>query len=325
MILGLFLCLFVPAVFGKFRTYAKSPKVIDQTSLAQRGWNFVNFTDPTIYQDPDVHYRFFVAIKSRAEKDERRNLIRKTLLANPVFGTKCVPRFYVGLNEDVNHDNLKAEIAEHGDVVVFDIYDDYHHISTKTMGVREYALERFSFDFYLEIDDDIYINMNHVFETVRDLDPELHYYIGDMFEYTSVERNPGHGKGRHYVSYDDYPYDTYPPWANGPALILSHGLLDRMFEKKPFSYLEIIDMGTGLLAASVGNVKYIEPEAWILLFRTGFGGDTYQRWRIVKEKVNAIHYIYDEEMEWLYAQEALNGEVNGLEFIRVFGLEDVNH
>ena len=174
----------------------------------------------------------------------------------------CKLIFYMGksLSDERNQLN-KEELERYNDIIIGDFTDSYHNMTRKLLFAFNWAAQKYSPDYVLKTDDDIYMNvpmlirkLNTKYRTVRNL------YGGHIY-YASVVRDQNH---RHYLTREEYPNDWYPPYNKGGELIVSGHLLKKMLQMSTqIKRFQIDDAYIGLLMNHI-NVLPVKISEFVL-------------------------------------------------------------
>lgn len=171
-------------------------------------------------------------VKSSVRHFGRRDSIRSTWgqqgLASSEFPTKTI--FLVGMpRENDNHQMYKIlhdETLRYNDVLQMNFRDDYYNNTLKTVGGINWAVNNCGHAKHVVfMDDDFYVATTFLIAYLNTLSVQQYrtLFMGYLHE-DAPERNE-HGKW--YISYDDYPFNRYPPFISAGAMIISmHFLKD---------------------------------------------------------------------------------------------------
>lgn len=119
----------------------------------------------------------FIAITSAPRNFEKRQMIRQTWLGHRESYSHQLDvvgiAFLLGLTDDPNTGKAVAlEHETHGDVLQVDMIDNYYNLSLKDAGLFNWLDEYCnSVDFFLRMDDDVYVNFNNLVRVMQLLEP----------------------------------------------------------------------------------------------------------------------------------------------------------
>ncbi len=153
---------------------------------------------------------------ANAAKPVRRQAIRKSWGRN-------VPVVFLVAGE---WDNISQEFSRFGDLLWVDMPEDYRNALTpKTFAFIQFAsrnaIPALSLDYMFKTDDDVYINATEMSRELYVHDrPD---YYGLLREGTAPIRNKTETGlvSKWYMSKEEYPDDTFPPYAHGTGYALS--------------------------------------------------------------------------------------------------------
>lgn len=119
----------------------------------------------------------FIAITSKPRNFEKRQMIRQTWLGHRESYSHQLDvvgiAFLLGLTDDPDTGKAVAlEHETHGDVLQVDMIDNYYNLSLKDAGLFNWLDEYCnSVDFFLRMDDDVYVNFNNLVRVMQLLEP----------------------------------------------------------------------------------------------------------------------------------------------------------
>nr|XP_054767276.1 beta-1,3-galactosyltransferase 5-like [Lytechinus pictus] len=200
-------------------------------------------------------------------------------------------------NETLQRD-IDSESAHHGDIVQEDFLDSYLNLTVKTvMGLKWVTNYCRHAQYAMKIDDDTMMNQRLFHDKVLTNAPLTDYATGKTWVRTAPVRN---AKKKFYVSEEDYPFPTFPPYLNGGAYVLSSDVVLKAYRAAlttPIFKWEDVFLGMCLQKAGVG-VRDIDR---FLLFK--FKEDESYDRRV--HRVNSYVFISDlnvTEMVWVWNQ-----------------------
>ncbi|XP_067134874.1 beta-1,3-galactosyltransferase 5-like [Centruroides vittatus] len=202
-----------------------------------------------------------ILVNSAAINVNRRRLIRATW-ANKYLcrALKIAVVFLVGRSDDpalVREVNDERNL--YGDVLQVDTVDSYRHLVEKIVNGIDWSLKNCPNTKYVtKIDDDVFLN---IFEFQRYLEETIvhrqaAYFICLLWPSIDVQRDT---LSKWYVSYEEYPHPTYPPYCSGAAYIMPHAVASKvcqLYLTEPIFWIEDVYI-TGFLAAR-GNLGHFQ-------------------------------------------------------------------
>ncbi|XP_033735271.1 beta-1,3-galactosyltransferase brn-like [Pecten maximus] len=208
------------------RTYRSGGKVDRQPINPYQYHYTTNVT--YLCNQRDIFLLFLV--KSSVRHFGRRDSIRSTWgqqrPESYEFPTKTI--FLVGMpRENDNHRMhkvLQEEILRHNDVLQMTFKDDYYNNTQKTVGGIHWAVNNCGHAKYVVfMDDDFYVATPFLIAYLNTLSTQQHrtLFMGNLHE-DAPERNE---YGKWFISYEDYPFNRYPPFISAGAMLISMHLL----------------------------------------------------------------------------------------------------
>ncbi len=128
---------------------------------------------------------------------------------------------------------LRNESLHHGDLLQFAFTDDYYNLTLKTVAtVRWTALHCSRARFAFKLDDDAYLRVNRLLDTVDRLpsqsQPPVATIFGDLQDTLPVEHNFSSDYRTWAIDRQYWPYQVYPNYTNGMYLLPAGGC-DRLY------------------------------------------------------------------------------------------------
>ncbi|KAK8529499.1 hypothetical protein V6N13_102413 [Hibiscus sabdariffa] len=208
-------------------------------------------------QLPDGNVEFFIGILSAGNHFAERMAVRKSWMQHKLIkSSKVVARFFVALNgrKDINV-GLNKEAEYFGDIVIVPYMDNYDLVVLKTVAICEYGVHTVAAKYIMKCDDDTFVRVEPVIREAKKLgDKSL--YIGNMNYYHRPLRD-----GKWAVTYEEWPEEEYPPYANGPGYIVSSDIarfiIDE-FEKHKLRLFKMEDVSMGMWVEKFNSSKAVE-------------------------------------------------------------------
>ncbi|KAL4360807.1 hypothetical protein GQ457_04G006560 [Hibiscus cannabinus] len=206
---------------------------------------------------PDGNVELFIGILSAGNHFAERMAVRKSWMQHKLIkSSKIVARFFVALNgrKDINV-GLNKEAEYFGDIVIVPYMDNYDLVVLKTVAICEYGVHTVAAKYIMKCDDDTFVRVEPVIKEAKKLgDKSL--YIGNMNYYHRPLR-----VGKWAVTYEEWPEEEYPPYANGPGYILSSDIarfiIDE-FEKHKLRLFKMEDVSMGMWVEKFNSSKAVE-------------------------------------------------------------------
>ncbi|KAL5747338.1 hypothetical protein ACOSP7_024335 [Xanthoceras sorbifolium] len=200
----------------------------------------------------------FIGILSAGNHFAERMAVRKSWMQhNLVKSSDVVARFFVALSarKEVNVE-LKKEAEFFGDIVIVPYLDNYDLVVLKTVAICEYGARKVSAKYIMKCDDDTFVRVDAVINEAKKVPDGSSLYIGNINYYHKPLR---HGKWA--VTYEEWPEEDYPPYANGPGYILSsdvaHFIVNE-FESHRLRLFKMEDVSMGMWVEKFNSSKPVE-------------------------------------------------------------------
>ncbi|MED6184782.1 Hydroxyproline O-galactosyltransferase galt6 [Stylosanthes scabra] len=204
---------------------------------------------------PDTNVEMFVGILSAGNHFAERMAARKTWMQHTLIkSSRVVARFFVALHQrkEVNAE-LKKEAEYFGDIVIVPYMDHYDLVVLKTVAICEYGVHKVSAKQIMKGDDDTFLKLDVILEKARHIPDYISFYFGNMNYHHKPLR---HGKWA--VTYEEWPEEDYPPYANGPGYILSSDIAEYIvseFEGHRLRLFKMEDVSMGMWVGQFNGTK----------------------------------------------------------------------
>ncbi|KAK9085919.1 hypothetical protein Sjap_026330 [Stephania japonica] len=167
---------------------------------------------------PKSPIQLFIGVLSATNHFAERMAVRKTWMQSAaVKASNVVVRFFVALNarKEVNA-ILKKEAAYFGDIVILPFMDRYELVVLKTIAICEFGVHNVSAAYIMKCDDDTFVRVDTVLKEISGVSPKKSLYMGNL----NLLHRPLRS-GKWAVTYEEWPEEVYPPYANGPGYVIS--------------------------------------------------------------------------------------------------------
>ncbi|XP_010934169.1 hydroxyproline O-galactosyltransferase GALT6 isoform X1 [Elaeis guineensis] len=187
----------------------------------------------------------FIGILSAGNHFAERMAVRKSWMSAIRKSSDVVARFFVALNgrREVNM-QLKKEAEFFGDIVIVPFMDSYDLVVLKTIAICEYGVRALSAKYIMKCDDDTFVRVNAVMNEVKKVPSGRSLYVGNINYYHKPLR-----EGKWAVTYEEWPEEDYPPYANGPGYVVSSDIASFIvseFEKQKLRLFKMEDVSMGM-------------------------------------------------------------------------------
>ncbi|KAM6551991.1 hypothetical protein CsatB_001799 [Cannabis sativa] len=167
---------------------------------------------------PKHPVQVFIGVLSATNHFAERMAVRKTWMqSSAIKSSRVVVRFFVALNprKEVNL-MMKKEAAYFGDIVILPFMDRYELVVLKTIAICEYGVQNVTAAYIMKCDDDTFIRVDTVLREIEGISRKKSLYMGNL----NLLHRPLRS-GKWAVTYEEWPEEVYPPYANGPGYIIS--------------------------------------------------------------------------------------------------------
>ncbi|XP_054777996.1 hydroxyproline O-galactosyltransferase GALT2 [Prosopis cineraria] len=171
---------------------------------------------------PKSPIKLFIGVLSASNHFAERMAIRKTWMQSAAIkSSDVVVRFFVALNprKEVNA-VLKKEATYFGDIVILPFMDRYELVVLKTIAICEFGVHNVSAAYIMKCDDDAFVRVDTVLKEIERVPQKKSLYMGNLNLLHRPLRN-----GKWAVTYEEWPEEVYPPYANGPAYVISSDIV----------------------------------------------------------------------------------------------------
>ncbi|KAJ8773709.1 hypothetical protein K2173_006359 [Erythroxylum novogranatense] len=199
----------------------------------------------------------FIGILSAASHFAERMTIRKTWMQhNLIRSSSVVACFFVALNgrKEINSE-LNKEAKYFGDIVVVPYLDHYDLVVLKTLAICEYGIRKLAANYIMKCDDDTFVRVDAVIKETRKVGGRS-LFLGNMNYYHRPLRS-----GKWAVTFEEWPEEEYPPYADGPGYILSSDIawsILKEFESHKLRLFKMEDVSMGMWVEKFNSSKPVD-------------------------------------------------------------------
>ncbi|KAK1359767.1 hydroxyproline O-galactosyltransferase GALT6 [Heracleum sosnowskyi] len=200
----------------------------------------------------------FIGILSAGNHFAERMAVRKSWMQHKLIkSSNVVARFFVALNgrKEVNFD-LKKEAEFFGDIVIVPYMDNYDLVVLKTVAICEYGVHTVAAKYIMKCDDDTFVRLDAVIREANKVADNRSLYVGNINYYHKPLRT-----GKWAVTYEEWPEEDYPPYANGPGYIISSDIAQFIvseFENHKLRLFKMEDVSMGMWVEKFNSSKSVE-------------------------------------------------------------------
>ncbi|PPR83683.1 hypothetical protein GOBAR_AA37028 [Gossypium barbadense] len=223
---------------------------------------------------PNGNVELFIGILSAGNHFAERMAVRKSWMQHKLIkSSNVVARFFVALSgrKEVNVE-LKKEADYFGDIVIVPYMDNYDLVVLKTVAISEYGVRTMAAKYIMKCDDDTFVRVDSVIKEAKKYGDKS-MYIGNMNYYHKPLRD-----GKWAVTYEEWPEEDYPPYANGPGYIISSDISQFIvaeFEKHKLRLFKMEDVSMGMWVEKFNSSKPVEYEHSLKFCQFGCVEDYY--------------------------------------------------
>ncbi|KAI9196698.1 hypothetical protein LWI28_026198 [Acer negundo] len=163
-----------------------------------------------------------IGVFSAGNNFERRMALRRSWMQyKAVRSGEVAVRFFIGLhkNSQVNFE-LWREAQAYGDVQIMPFVDYYSLISLKTVAICILGTKILPAKYIMKTDDDAFVRIDEVLSSLKEKPSN-----GLLHGLISFESSPHRDEdSKWYISEEEWPHASFPPWAHGPGYIISRDI-----------------------------------------------------------------------------------------------------
>ncbi|KAF2302435.1 hypothetical protein GH714_036322 [Hevea brasiliensis] len=206
----------------------------------------------------DGQVELFIGILSAGNHFAERMAVRKTWMQHKLIrSSKVAARFFVALNggKEINA-QLKKEADFFGDIVIVPYMDNYDLVVLKTVAICEYGVHNMAAKYIMKCDDDTFVRVEAMIQEAKKVPRDGSLYIGNINYYHKVFRS-----GKWAVTYEEWPAEEYPPYANGPGYIISSDIAQFVvaeFQSHQLRLFKMEDVSMGIWVEKFNGSKPVE-------------------------------------------------------------------
>ncbi|XP_069119141.1 beta-1,3-galactosyltransferase brn-like [Argopecten irradians] len=166
-------------------------------------------------------------IKSAPGNSQRRRVIRETWANRTYFNSPIIRHvFLLAKTKNTSiYDNNILEKRQNHDIVEMSFIDAYYNNTYKTIGGINWCVKYCSTaKFVMLVDDDMYVATDYILDYLQGLPDSRTLFMGRKCP-DSPQRETSK---KWYMSYEEYPYDKYPPLLSAGAIIMSMDFVQRL-------------------------------------------------------------------------------------------------
>ncbi|ESQ49399.1 hypothetical protein EUTSA_v10020308mg [Eutrema salsugineum] len=206
-----------------------------------------------------------VGVFSTGNNFKRRMALRRSWMQyEAVRSGKVAVRFLIGLhtNEKVNLE-MWREAEAYGDIQFMPFVDYYGLLSLKTVALCILGTKVIPAKYIMKTDDDTFVRIDELLSSLQEKPSSALLY--GLISFGSLpDREQG---SKWFIRKEEWPLDSYPPWAHGPGYIISHDIAKFVVKghrQRDLRLFKLEDVAMGIWIQqynqSVKSVKYINDK-----------------------------------------------------------------
>ncbi|KAH7842010.1 hypothetical protein Vadar_000456 [Vaccinium darrowii] len=206
-----------------------------------------------------------IGIFSTTNNFERRMALRRSWMQYEAIRSGNVAvRFFIGLhkNKEVNF-HLWKEAQAYGDIQLMPFVDYYSLLTLKTVAICILGTEILPAKYIMKTDDDAFVRIDEVLSSLKGKVSN-----GLLYGLISFESSPHRDKdNKWYISTEEWPPASYPPWAHGPGYVVSKDIARFIVQghrKRDLQLFKLEDVAVGIWIEEFKKhghkVQYISDE-----------------------------------------------------------------
>eukprot|EP00039_Didymoeca_costata_P009472 m.125471 g.125471 ORF g.125471 m.125471 type:complete len:283 (+) comp14498_c0_seq1:233-1081(+) len=214
------------------------------------------FLNNASFTSGNADTKLFMGVISAPSRAWQRASIRATWALRLPENVRM--RFFVGTSK--LDDSLKKENHTHKDIVLLDVEDTYANLSTKVPLAMSWTAGQFKFDYFVKIDDDVFLNLKQLLNVLKNT-PRHRLYLGGTW---SGNRPIRVRRSKHFLPKSIYPLSEFPAYNEGACYVVSYDLVNYIRKNlnmlRPVGSLEDITISFWMLSLQVHpqhNSKFV--------------------------------------------------------------------
>ncbi|XP_049691227.1 beta-1,3-galactosyltransferase 5 [Accipiter gentilis] len=213
------------------------------------GGNFLQLPDTDCHKNPPF---LVLLVTSSYHNLNARMAIRQTWgKERTVAGKRLVTYFLLGSTVNLSQQaDIAAESRQFKDIIQKNFTDTYYNLTLKTMMGMEW-IHRFCYQssFVMKTDTDVFVNVFYLTELLLRKKRTTRFFTGFLKLHEYPIRTRG---SKWYVSREEYPEKTYPPFCSGTGYVLSTDVASQIYNvSETVSFIKLEDVFIGLCLAKL--------------------------------------------------------------------------
>ncbi|XP_062233238.1 beta-1,3-galactosyltransferase GALT1-like [Phragmites australis] len=196
----------------------------------------------------------FIGIFSTANNFKHRMAVRRTWMQyDAVRSGKVAVRFFVGLHKnEVVNEELWNEARTYGDIQLMPFVDYYSLILWKTIAICIYGTNVLSAKYVMKTDDDAFVRIDEILSSLERVNISHGLLYGRVNSESQPHRDP---YSKWYITPEEWPEESYPPWAHGPGYIVSEDIAKEVYRKHKRGELKMFKLEDVAMGIWINEMK----------------------------------------------------------------------
>nr|XP_027118560.1 beta-1,3-galactosyltransferase GALT1-like [Coffea arabica] len=185
---------------------------------------------------------------------KRRMAVRRTWMQyGPVRSGTIAVRFFVGLHKNqVVNEELWNEAKTYGDIQLMPFVDYYSLITWKTLAICVFGTQVVSAKFVMKTDDDAFVRVDEILASLNRINVSCGLLYGLINSDSHPHRSPD---SKWYISPEEWPDDSYPPWAHGPGYVVSNDIAQAIYKRYRKGQLKMFKLEDVAMGIWISDMK----------------------------------------------------------------------
>lgn len=196
----------------------------------------------------------FIGVFSTANNFKRRMAVRRTWMQYSAVRSGAVAvRFFVGLHKNqIVNEELWNEARTYGDVQLMPFVDYYNLITWKTLAICIFGTKVHVAKYIMKTDDDAFVRVDEVLASLNRIKAKKGLLYGLINSDSRPHRSTD---SKWYISHEEWPEDSYPPWAHGPGYVVSHDIASAVHKKYQDGQLKMFKLEDVAMGIWIADMK----------------------------------------------------------------------
>lgn len=196
----------------------------------------------------------FIGVFSTANNFKRRMAVRRTWMQYSAVRSGAVAvRFFVGLHKNqIVNEELWNEARTYGDVQLMPFVDYYNLITWKTLAICIFGTKVHVAKYIMKTDDDAFVRVDEVLASLSRIKAKKGLLYGLINSDSRPHRSTD---SKWYISHEEWPEDSYPPWAHGPGYVVSHDIASAVHKKYQDGQLKMFKLEDVAMGIWIADMK----------------------------------------------------------------------